>query len=187
MLLDRDGVVNEDVGSPGVVRPEDLVLTRGCAEAVAALNTKCRVPVALCTNQSAVGKGVLSVQGLAGVHHELARQLAAGAGAKIDAVLVAPGTEASGDPWRKPRPDMLLHACRRFRVEPGHAVFVGDTLGDLRAANAAGVGAFVLVRTGYGLETERRLRREHVEVPPSFEVHDTLYDWVVQELGRWHM
>lgn len=44
--------------------------------------------------------------------------------------------------WRKPRPGMLLEACRTFAVKPGEAVFVGDHKGDAAAAEAAGV-AFI--------------------------------------------
>lgn len=47
----------------------------------------------------------------------------------------------SSDPsWRKPRPGMLLEACRTFEVAADEAVFVGDREGDEEAAVAAGIG-----------------------------------------------
>ncbi len=49
---------------------------------------------------------------------------------------------------RKPDPLPLLHACSLLGVEPAHAVFVGDSDNDARAARAAG-SAFVAVTYGY--------------------------------------
>ena len=45
----------------------------------------------------------------------------------------------SADPtWRKPRPGMLLAACRRYGLPVAQAVFVGDADTDAEAARAAG-------------------------------------------------
>jgi histidinol phosphatase-like enzyme len=41
--------------------------------------------------------------------------------------------------WRKPRPGMLLVACRAYDVGPEEAIFVGDRQGDAEAAEAAGM------------------------------------------------
>ncbi len=49
----------------------------------------------------------------------------------------------------KPDPAMLLEICRRMRVEPGHAVYVGDTHMDGRTAFAAGM-PFCFAGYGYG-------------------------------------
>ena len=51
----------------------------------------------------------------------------------------------------KPQPDMLLEALRRLRVSPEHAVMIGDSGVDVRAARAAGVAA-IAVRGGYSSE-----------------------------------
>lgn len=55
-----------------------------------------------------------------------------------------------GDDTKHPKPegDMLLLACRQFRISAAEAVMVGDSSNDALAARAAGVKA-VLVRTGY--------------------------------------
>ncbi len=51
--------------------------------------------------------------------------------------------------WRKPRPGMLLEACRAFDVAPADALFVGDRDEDAGAAAAAGM-AFVYARRFFG-------------------------------------
>ena len=61
-LLDRDGCINEDVGAPGVVCASDLRLIPGAAGAVRRLRLSAKV--AIVTNQSARGKGLLSAEEL---------------------------------------------------------------------------------------------------------------------------
>lgn len=45
----------------------------------------------------------------------------------------------------KPKPDMILEACRRAGVDPGESVYVGDELVDAVAGKAAGVAEVILV------------------------------------------
>ncbi len=55
----------------------------------------------------------------------------------------------SGDtvPKKKPDPMPLLHACAFFGVDPQHALMVGDSMSDVKAARAAG---FQIVCLTYG-------------------------------------
>lgn len=54
----------------------------------------------------------------------------------------------------KPDPEMLLTACRRLRVAPAAAVFIGDTLTDRLAGQAAGC-SFI----GYRLDSAASIDR----------------------------
>ena len=56
--LDRDGVINKDVGVPGVVDVDDFELLPEAARAIRSLNDA-GVSVCVVTNQTAVGKGLL--------------------------------------------------------------------------------------------------------------------------------
>jgi len=47
---------------------------------------------------------------------------------------------------------MLFEACAEFRVHPGDAIFIGDSLRDLQAAAYAGCTA-ILVLSGNGRST----------------------------------
>lgn len=68
--------------------------------------------------------------------------------------LVVPGDALAR---KKPDPLPLLHACDHFGIAPAHAVLVGDSAIDARAARAAGA-AFVAVTYGYhGAEDPRGL------------------------------
>jgi len=150
VLLDRDGVLNED-RADFVKHPGELVLIPGVGEAVARLN-RAGIKVAVVSNQSAVGRGIISSEMLEQINSRLKTELAAST-ARIDLFLVC--TDAPGQPSerRKPAPGMLREALSHFRLRPADAVMIGDQLSDLRAAQAAGVARF-LVRTGKGAQTQ---------------------------------
>lgn len=138
VLFDRDGTLVADVPyntDPDAVRPLPAV-----AEAVALLR-RYRVPTAVVTNQSGVGRGLLT---MADVHRVNARidQLLG----PFDAWAVCPHPPAAGCGCRKPAPGLLLTAARRLRVPTRHCLVVGDIGADLAAARHAGATG-VLVPT----------------------------------------
>ncbi len=150
VLIDRDGVLNED-RPDSVKSPEELVLLPGAAEAVARLN-RAGLPVAVVTNQSVVGRGLIDEAALARIHGALAEGLAR-SGARLDALIWCPDPPDRPTRRRKPGPGMLEEALARFEASPDEAVMIGDSLTDLQAAAAAGC-ARILVRTGKGRSTE---------------------------------
>ncbi len=150
VMLDRDGVLNRD-RPDSVKNPNELELLEGAAAAVARLNGfGCKI--ALVTNQSVVGRGIISGEMLELIHRHLTDRLAR-QGARLDAMFVC--TDRPGPPSqrRKPAPGMLREAMQRFAVRPSEAVMIGDSLGDLQAAATVGC-ARVLVRSGKGAETQ---------------------------------
>ena len=153
VLLDRDGVLNHE-RDDYIKSPDELVLLPGAVAAVARLN-RAGLKVAVVTNQSVVGRGIITPARLDEIHASLAAQLAAG-GAAFDALFFAPDTPDRATERRKPGPGMLLEAMTRFGVEPADAVMIGDQATDAEAARRAGVD-FILVRTGQGRATEAAL------------------------------
>ena len=150
VMLDRDGVLNRD-RPDSVKTPAELEMLEGAAAAVARLNRHgCKV--ALVSNQSIVGRGIIDAQMLELIHRHLSDRLAR-EGARLDALFVC--TDRPGPPSqrRKPAPGMLVEAMRQFGVAPQEAVMVGDDLRDLQAATAAGC-ARILVRSGKGAATQ---------------------------------
>ncbi len=70
ILLDRDGVVNQDVGAPGIICPSQLQLTPNAGIAIGRLKRSgCKI--ALITNQSCVGKGLINIQQLNVIHQRI--------------------------------------------------------------------------------------------------------------------
>lgn len=148
VMLDRDGVLNEDRADT-VKHPGELIMIAGAGEAVAALN-RAGVKVAVVSNQSAVGRGIISAEMLERIHDKLRQSLYAH-GARIDLLLTCTDAPGRDSPRRKPQPGMLREALEHFRVAREEAVMIGDQLSDLAAARAAGVMP-ILVRTGKGAQ-----------------------------------
>lgn len=72
-------------------------------------------------------------------------------------VLDAFGLVVSGDtlPEKKPHPAPLLHAAAHFGVEPSHALMIGDSVSDVKAARAAG---FRIICMSYGYNHGQDIR-----------------------------
>ena len=170
-LLDRDGVINADVGAPGVISAADLHLIPGSAGAVRRLRLSGKV--AIVTNQSARGKGLLGAAELDAIHEALRHQLATTArGGRVghdqwDALYVCEDAERSRR--KKPEPGMILEALQDFDCAPSEAVMIGDSFSDVVAAQRAGcVG--VLVATGHGAPFGALLREHGVHLPVTLSI-----------------
>lgn len=146
VLLDRDGVINEDLPQ-GVTRPGEFRILPGVREAIAAL-TRADFRVAIVSNQSGVAKGLLSEAALAEIHEYLHRQVEA-TGGRIDAVYICTDHPDRPTERRKPGIGMILEALHDFGAEAARTPLVGDALRDLHAAAAAGCPR-ILVKTGKG-------------------------------------
>jgi len=169
ILLDRDGVINFD--SPDYIKTAaEWRPIPGSLEAIAMLRAH-GAKVAVCTNQAGIARGKFSAADLAAIHSKLNSVLAA-LDTRLDGLTYCPHHPDDGCDCRKPKPGMLLAMMREFAADPTETVFVGDSLRDLQAANAAGCKA-VLVRTGAGRETEPRARADGL----TFEAFDDLAGW----------
>ncbi len=151
ILLDRDGVLNKD-RPDSVKNPDEFIMLPGAATAVARLN-KSGLKVAIVTNQSIVGKGIITQAMLDQIHDKLRDELKT-AGAWVDDIFVAPDAGDAPSTRRKPAAGMLLEALEKYKADPINTPFVGDALRDLEAAALAGCPR-ILVRTGKGKKTEK--------------------------------
>ena len=168
ILLDRDGVVNHD--SPDYIKtPEEWKAIPGSIQAISDLKRSGRL-VAVCTNQSGVARGMLSLAQLQAIHQKMSAALA-NCGAALDGLIFCPHHPDEGCSCRKPQPGMLLEMMAQLGVAADQTVYVGDSIRDAEAAAAAGC-RFVLVRTGNGKAAEPRLRRQDLA-----EVYDDLADF----------
>jgi D-glycero-D-manno-heptose 1,7-bisphosphate phosphatase len=152
VLLDRDGVINQH-RRDHVTSWERFAFLPRSLEALAGMQAL-GLRVAVVTNQSAVGRGLMTRSALDDIHQRMLARCRE-AGAAIDAVFACLHAPWDGCACRKPRPGLLLHALAALNEQPKDSILVGDSPEDLRAAHAAGV-PFVLVRTGRGEETLAR-------------------------------
>jgi histidinol-phosphate phosphatase family protein len=123
------------------------------------------------TNQQGIGKGLMSTDDVAAIHHHLQAELAAD-GVSLDAFQVCPHLESAGCACRKPKPDLVLDWLRRHpRTEPSLSIMAGDSQSDLELARnvAAATGGCASIQIG------RRTSRGGV-ADASF---DSLWDFAV--------
>ncbi|MBS1156979.1 MAG: D,D-heptose 1,7-bisphosphate phosphatase [Proteobacteria bacterium] len=150
LVLDRDGVINED--SPDYIKsPEEWQALPGSLEAISDLY-RAGWNIVVASNQSAVGRGMITVEVLNHIHAKMHRAVA-NAGGHIDAVFFCPHDPGDGCDCRKPKPGLLYEISRRYHVQPMQLIMVGDSRRDLESV-AALDGLPILVRTGKGASTE---------------------------------
>jgi histidinol-phosphate phosphatase family protein len=159
IFLDRDGTVIEHVHylcDPALVR-----LLPGVAEALRRFRRAGFARV-LVTNQSAIGRGMLTAERLDQIHAEMNRQLAAH-GATIDAIYYCPDAPSGDDrtlvenPERKPGPGMLLRAAADLKLDLGASWMIGDLVSDVLAGQNAGCRSILLESGQTALEQVQTL------------------------------
>ncbi|HEX5496162.1 MAG TPA: HAD-IIIA family hydrolase [Mycobacteriales bacterium] len=167
VLFDRDGTLVDDVpfnGDPKRLSPMD-----GAGEAVGRLRAA-GMRIGLVTNQSGVGRGLITEAEVGTVNARLAGMLG-----PFDTVRICPHRPEEGCRCRKPAAGLIRAAARDLRVAPHQTVVIGDIGADVHAARAAGARS-VLVPTA-------ATRAEEVAAAPV--VAGTLREAVDRVLGRW--
>ena len=167
IILDRDGVINQD-RDDFVKSVDEWIPIEGSMDAIAFL-TQAGYNIAVATNQSGIGRKYFTVQDLTEMHakmHRLVRQ----AGGEIDGIWFCPHTAADNCDCRKPKPGMIYDILERFKADPAETWLVGDSLRDLQAMHEAG-GKTALVLTGKGKKT---LSQQEKELPENTQIFDSL-------------
>jgi D-glycero-D-manno-heptose 1,7-bisphosphate phosphatase len=160
VVIDRDGVINEDsrdfIKSVGEWRP-----IKGSLEAIAALHRAGR-RVAVVTNQSGIGRGLYDVATLEAIHRHMLERIRA-IGGDLAGIYYCPHRPDAGCECRKPRPGMFRALERELGIAVAGAPYIGDRWSDIEAADAVGARP-LLVRTGTGAATEAALGGRQVPV-----------------------
>jgi D-glycero-D-manno-heptose 1,7-bisphosphate phosphatase len=151
VILDRDGVINED-SDAFIKSPDEWRPLPGSLEAIARL-THAHVHVVVVTNQSGIARGLLDLDMLQKIHTRMHRELALHGG-RIDAIYYCPHGPDDNCHCRKPKAGMLRDLGKRLRIDLTGVPAIGDSLRDLQAAQAVNARP-ILVRTGKGRRTEQ--------------------------------
>ena len=144
-FLDRDGVINHDVGY--IHKPADFAWIDGARAAIRRLNDLGAL-VFVVTNQAGIARGMYGEADVVALHQWVNMELAAD-GARVDSFYFCPHHPTAGNgPYsvtctcRKPAPGMLMRAAAEWPVDLGASFLIGDRDTDLAAAEAAGVRGF---------------------------------------------
>jgi len=163
IILDRDGVINQD--SDAYIKTlDEWIPIPGSIAAIARLS-KAGWTVAVATNQSGVGRGYYSEATLQSMHDRL-RELVAEQGGRVDLIRYCHSPDAGCD-CRKPAPGLFRQIAETLQVELAGVPTVGDSLRDLEAGVSVGCEPY-LVRTGKGQSAQ------HKPLPEGTRIFDNL-------------
>ena len=161
LILDRDGVINED-SSEYVRSADEWRPLTGSIEAVAALSCA-GYEVVVASNQSGLARGFFSLDELEGMHEKMAALVEA-AGGRLGGVFYCPHHPDEDCDCRKPRTGLLEAIEREYGISVAGCYFVGDSVKDVECAIAKGAVP-LLVRTGNGVMASAELCARGITVP----------------------
>jgi len=145
VFLDRDGVINKEVGYLNKV--EDFEFIDGVF--ASCLNFQSLgYQMIIVTNQSGIGRGYYDESDF----HQLTQWMLVqfkGHGVDILDVFFCPHGPESDCDCRKPKPGMFLQANNKYAIDMKNSWMIGDKEADIQAANMAGISNTVLVKSGH--------------------------------------
>jgi D-glycero-D-manno-heptose 1,7-bisphosphate phosphatase len=175
LFFDRDGTLIEE--RDYLSRPAQVRLFPGAAEALRRAQDNGLILV-MVTNQSGVGRGYFKLEDVQRVHAHLAGELAK-TGVKISKIYIAPEAPDQPSRGRKPSPQFLFDARDEIGIALNRSFMVGDKLIDLECGWNAGVRQCLLVRTGYGAETEKGFR-DNSKAAVVVDNLDGAVEWILK-------
>lgn len=149
IFLDRDGVIIENQAD--YVRDWSHVhIFPEAIRALSSSNIK-NYKIVIVTNQSAVGRGLISFEIAKDINDRLIEIIHEQRG-KVDGAYICPHGPDDECECRKPKPGLLLQAARELSLDLKRSWMVGDAWSDVQAGQSAGVQGTIIVKTGRGAD-----------------------------------
>jgi histidinol-phosphate phosphatase family protein len=136
VFLDRDGVINVD-RRDYVKSWAEFKFLPHVFEALRLLR-KNNLHVVVVTNQSAVGRGLMSISTLREIHEKMLRAIEK-RGGHIEAIYYCPHRPDEKCECRKPKPGMVLKAKKDLKIDLTQSYLVGDSKKDVELARSVRV------------------------------------------------
>jgi D,D-heptose 1,7-bisphosphate phosphatase len=175
--LDRDGVINKDIRDY-VYKVDDWEFEEGSLDAVVKLR-KLGHKIVIITNQGGIEKGIYSQEDVEKVHTHMFQKLGEAGCPSIDGLYYS-ASSSKKDMFAKPNTGMFKRCEQEVKhVKFKNGYFVGDKISDLKAALKIGARP-ILVRTGYGKETEELINKRftYKNIRKATKVFDNLAAFV---------
>ena len=187
IFLDRDGVINEEVG---YLDSLDKLKVIPCAYEAIKLINESGMKAVVISNQAGVARGLITEEFVKKTNNHL-QIILRERGVYINNFYYCPHHPTEGEePYRqicdcrKPAPGMFLEAARDLNIDLELSYMVGDRFLDMEAAKKAGVKG-ILVRTGYGKELlqDDGPNKATPENKPDFIAEDILeaIRWILRD------
>src|SRR5947208_6456350 len=158
IFVDRDGTIMED--RDYCSDRKDVKIFPGVPNALRRLKSK-GFKLVIITNQSGIGRGLITMEQYRAVEAEVLRQLGAGL---IDATYFCPDVPGQHSSCRKPAPGMIVEATRQHQIDLTRSFLIGDKEIDVECGRNAGVRT-IRVKTG-----------------PEREMAGSMADWITKDV-----
>jgi D-glycero-D-manno-heptose 1,7-bisphosphate phosphatase len=145
VFVDRDGTIMKDCDYCS--DSKDVKIFPGVPEALRRLKAR-GFKLIVITNQSGIGRGLMTVEQYRAVETEVLRQL----DGLIEATYFCPDVPGQHSSCRKPAPGMILQAKGERGIDLSRSFFVGDKEIDVECGRNAGVRT-IRVQTGFQQDT----------------------------------
>jgi D-glycero-D-manno-heptose 1,7-bisphosphate phosphatase len=159
IFLDRDGVLIENRSD--YIRDWSQVRIFPAALHVLSHSAVRNYKIVIVTNQSAVGRGLISLETANEINNRLVN-LIHHHGGRVDRVYMCPHKPEADCFCRKPKPGLLLQAAKELALDLQRSWMIGDAWSDVQAGEAAGMRGTILLKTGRGTEQLLQARLEKV-------------------------
>ncbi len=156
VFLDRDGVINASPATRFVTHWSQFRFLPGTVEAIRMLNSNSRKVIVI-SNQSGVGRGVMTRAQLKQITRKMLRTVRA-AGGQIHAVYYCTHHPEVSCLCRKPRTRMLQMAASRFSIDLKKSFMVGDAETDILTGHSAGCRTILVLTGRHSRATAKKLR-----------------------------
>lgn len=181
IFIDRDGVINEEIGL--LHKPEDFKLLPNVGKAIKKINNSEFLAIII-TNQPVIARNLCSVEQLKEIHKKM-ETLLGKENAKLDAIYYCPHHPDKGYPkenpkykiecdCRKPKIGMIKRAEKKFNIDLKNSFFIGDSFRDILCGKNAGI---TTIGVGTGFDCKK------TEIEPDY-IFEDLYkavSFIVQE------
>lgn len=151
ILLDRDGTII--VEKNYLSNPKHLELIPGVTDALKEFK-KMGLGLLIITNQSGVGRKYFDLTTLEKIHQKLTNLLLKD-GVVLDDIYFCPHIPEDNCLCRKPKIELVEKAIKKHNFDPKLSFVIGDNKVDIELGKNIGAIS-ILVRTGYGRETEKK-------------------------------
>lgn len=172
IFLDRDGVIIENRENY-VLSWSDVSIYPFTMRVFQKIQSS-PYKIIVVTNQSAVGRGLISPEDAREINRRLV-DMVREQGGRIDAVYMCPHAPFDRCTCRKPEPGLFTQAADDLGLDLSRSFMIGDALTDLLGAQRAGIPTTALVKTGRG--SEQALLPHPPGLQP-FQIYDTFADAV---------
>jgi len=148
IFLDRDGVINKEVNY--LHKIDDFEFIDGIFDTCQHFQSL-GYKIIIITNQSGIYRGYYTENDYQKVTQWMLTQFTNEDINILDTFHCPHGPDSTCN-CRKPKPGMFLNAKTKYNIDMKNSWMIGDNEVDVIAANAAGIGNTILVRSGYGID-----------------------------------